>query len=250
MRPVFYPQPERLPHKLRLLDGDPAAAQEWLDCYYVNETDHIEFFRSFQHFTTARAYIATGEAEYALKYLFMLKEFGENLNRPLDLCEAGVLLTAYYWAQGRKKEAVEELKETLAVLQPYGFIRIVADEGAAILPALKRVMSKISETDYSGPLTRTYVNEVLLAAHIFAQSHKGYMSVIGNGKNGKSVKLSKQQAKMITLLSQGYKNAEIAEMTGLSIPTIKTHTSIAYKKLGVNNAMDAVLKARELGLVK
>lgn len=43
---------------------------------------------------------------------------------------------------------------------------------------------------------------------------------------------------------------EIAEETGLSIPTIKSHTSLAYRKLGVTNAMDAVLKARELGLIE
>ena len=56
-------------------------------------------------------------------------------------------------------------------------------------------------------------------------------------------------AGMLTLLAQGYKNAEISEMTGLGSPTIKSHTSLAYKKLGVNSSMDAVLKAKELGLI-
>ena len=74
--------------------------------------------------------------------------------------------------------------------------------------------------------------------------------IAGIGKKDKPVKLSGQQKHMLELLSQGYKNAEISEMTGLSIPTIKTHTSLAYKKLDVNNAMDAVLKARELGLIE
>lgn len=55
---------------------------------------------------------------------------------------------------------------------------------------------------------------------------------------------------MLVLLSQGYKNAEISEMTGLSIPTIKTHTSLAYKTLGVGSTMDAVLRARELGVIE
>ena len=92
------------------------------------------------------------------------------------------------------------------------------------------------------------MSEVMLAAHSFAGRHAGY--VAGVCKKDKPLKLSGQQKYMLELLSQGYKNAEIAEMTGLSIPTIKTHTSLAYKKLSVNNAMDAVLKARELGLIK
>ena len=55
---------------------------------------------------------------------------------------------------------------------------------------------------------------------------------------------------MLELLARGLRNAEIAEETGLSIPTIKSHTSLAYRKLGVTNAMDAILKAREMGLIE
>lgn len=102
--------------------------------------------------------------------------------------------------------------------------------------------------EYTGPLTRAYVNEVMLAAYSFGSSHAGYLSLADKNAD-KPVRLSKQQTRMLELLSQGYKNAEISEMTGLSIPTIKSHTSLAYKKLGVNSAIDAVLKAKELGLI-
>ena len=54
---------------------------------------------------------------------------------------------------------------------------------------------------------------------------------------------------MIELLAEGHRNSEICQLTGLKLPTVKTHISAAYKKLGVNNAMDAILKARELGLL-
>lgn len=54
---------------------------------------------------------------------------------------------------------------------------------------------------------------------------------------------------MLIYYSQGYKNVDISRMTGLSIPSIKAHASLAYKKLVVNNALDAVLKARELKMI-
>lgn len=246
--PYFLPNLTAYRTKWALLDGDKAAARKWLDCYYVTDTDHVEFFRSFQHFTTARAYAALGDMEKALHYLLLLREFGTNLNRPLDRCEAGAILAALYWTANRKKEAEAELTETLELLQPYGFVRVVADEGGAVVPVLKRILSTVGGKEYTGPLTRAYVNEVLLAAHSFGNSHKGYLTETGK-KTDRPIKLSKQQTLMLELLSQGYKNAEISEMTGLSIPTIKSHTSLAYKKLGVNNAMDAVLKAKELGLI-
>ena len=86
----------------KLFDGDKSAAQEWLAKYYVTDIDHIEFFRSFQHFITARAYAALADMKNAMHYLLLLKDFGKNLNRPLDRCEAGVMLAVLYWEQDRK----------------------------------------------------------------------------------------------------------------------------------------------------
>ncbi|MSC83095.1 hypothetical protein EAI89_04205 [Eubacterium sp. am_0171] len=133
-------------------------------------------------------------------------------------------------------------------MQPYGFVRVIADEGASILPVLKRVASYVSSADYKGALSQKYLNDILLAAHAAAKQYKG---VTANFTcTDKPVKLSKQQVRMVELLSQGYRNAQIAEITGLAIPTIKTHTSLAYQKLGVNNALDAVLRAKELGIIQ
>lgn len=233
--------------KLKLLDGDAAAAREWLDRYYVNETDHIEFFRSFQNFTTARAYMVIGEIEKALRLLGLLENFGRDLNRPIDEGEALVLSAALKWAQGDKKGAVSTLESALKLLQPYGFIRVVADEGASVLPALKRLTAGVEKGGCKGPLKREYLIEVTIACHAFARGHKDVTAHLSD--NDKPVKLSKQQAMVLTMLSKGLRNAEICEQTGLSLPTIKSHTAVAYRKLHVNNAMDAILKARELGLI-
>ena len=244
----FLPNLAAYQAKLCLLDGDKAAAREWLDHYFVVDTDHVELFRVFQHFTTARALIVLGDTEKAFSYIEMLEAFGKNLNRPLDEAEACVLRAELEWSEANRTEAVSALERALVYLQPYGFIRVIADEGAAILPALKRLMTKVKKEDYAGPLDRGFVNEVLLAAYSMSKLHQGLLAK--SGDTGRPAKLSKQQKHMLTLLSKGYKNAEIAEITGLAIPTIKTHTSLAYKKLGVNNAMDAVLRARELGLIE
>lgn len=62
-----------------------------------------------------------------------------------------------------------------------------------------------------------------------------------------AVKLSKQQRKMLKLLAEGYKNAEIAKMTNVTVHTVKFHLSAAYRKLGVTNAKDAVKIAKQKG---
>lgn len=244
----FLPNLRAYETRLALFDGDTAAAREWLANYFVVETDHVELFRAFQHFTTARAYLALGETDSARRYLLLLRDYGRNLNRPLDKAEAEVLLSILAWSKGEKKEAAELLLSVLESMQPYGFIRIIADEGAAVLPILKRCSAIVQKAEYGGILSKSYLNEVILAAHAMSKHHKGITYAMG--QKDKPVKLSRQQTRMIELLAQGYKNVEIAGMTGLSIPTIKTHTSIAYRKLGVNNVLDAVLKARELGIIE
>lgn len=243
----FIPNLEAYRARLEIWNADKAAASQWLDNYFVIETDHIELFRSFQHFTTARAYMVLGDAEKAFYYCTLLKEFGKNVRRPLDQAEACTLLACLYWAQDNKKEAVAELREALSVLQPFGFVLTVADEGQAVLPVLKRLLKEISRKDDPGDLSRAYVSDVILLAHDLARQRKGIAFCLHGDK---PVRLSRQQQRMIELLAQGYRNSEICEKTGLKLPTVKTHTSIAYKKLGVSNAMDAVLKARELGLIK
>lgn len=244
----FMPNLKAYEAKLALFDGNEDIAKEWLDNYFVTDMEHVELFRVFQHFTTARAYIALGEREQASRYLLLLKEYGQNLNRPLDAAEAGVLLSVLSYAIGKKKEAVSELLSVLELMQPYGFVRVIADEGASILPVLKRVASYVSSPDYKGALSQKYLNDILLAAHAAAKQYKGVTASFTCTE--KPVKLSKQQVRMVELLSQGYRNAQIAEITGLAIPTIKTHTSLAYQKLGVNNALDAVLRAKELGIIQ
>lgn len=245
--PFFYTNLEAYKTKLRLLDGDQQAARIWLDNYYVVNARNIELYMVFQHFTTARAYMVLGDTENARRYLKMLCEFGQNLNRVCDFCEASILLAALDWVSGSKKEAATVLATALEKLQRYDYKRPVIDEGAAVLPVLKRIAVQIKHNDYSGPLLQDFINEIVLETHRFARNHKGVTA--NYSSNQKMVKLSKQQMKMLTLLAKGYSNAMIVEETGLKITTVKTHTYIAYQKLGVNNMTDAVLKAKELGLL-
>ena len=164
------------------------------------------------------------------------------------IAEARTLKACLEWASGHRAEAASILEKVLLDLQTHRFIRIVADEGASVVPILKRISVSISAENYKGGLDRIYVTDVLLAAHKTATLYPGITLYFK--KSGKPVKLSKQQMKMLELLAQGYKNHEIAKFSKLAIPTVKGHLMLAYEKLDVNNAIDAILKAKSLGLIK
>lgn len=86
---------------------------------------------------------------------------------------------------------------------------------------------------------------VYLAVYEQSKRYKGISCSMGQ----KKVKLSPQQKYMIELLAKGYKYTDIVKLTGLSINAVRYHTKLAYQRLDVNNAKDAVLRAKELNLI-
>jgi len=62
--------------------------------------------------------------------------------------------------------------------------------------------------------------------------------------------LSDLELEVLELIAEGLSRQEIANRLVLSMNTIKTHARNIYGKLGVNNQMQAVGKARALGLLE
>jgi LuxR family maltose regulon positive regulatory protein len=232
--------------RVKLWNGETAAAWEWLDHYFVNESTLIEPYKLYQYFTTVRAYAVLGELEKAKDLALRLRKTGKDFRRPQNAAEAGVLLAVVLWTEGNKQESQEMMETVLSEMQPYSFIRLIADEGVAVLQVLRKIYRKTKSAGYQGPLDPVYVNGVYIAAYTVCKQRKGIMTEFE--KN--SLKLSKQQKMILRLLAQGYKRNGIAEKTDLSLNTIKSHMKAVYEKLGVDNAADAVVKARELGIVE
>ncbi|HBL29612.1 MAG TPA: helix-turn-helix transcriptional regulator [Acidobacteria bacterium] len=65
----------------------------------------------------------------------------------------------------------------------------------------------------------------------------------------KEVGLTRREQEILGLIAEGLSNREIAERLFVSENTVKTHSSRLFDKLGVNRRVQAVVKARELGLI-
>ncbi len=232
--------------KHRLMHASKGAAREWLARYFVTEPEMPEFYKIFQHFTTARAYIVLNRIEEALALLQKLKALGASFNRPLDVAEAGSLLALICWGIGEKQQSRAIMEETLQITQTYGFVRVVADEGSSVLPVLKDCLNALDAPGNRCGLDLAYVNNVYLAAYAASKKYRG----LGWNIHVKPVKLSPQQTMILSMMAKGFKQKQIAEIASLALPTVKSHTYVMYKKLDVNNAADAILKARDMGLIE
>lgn len=66
---------------------------------------------------------------------------------------------------------------------------------------------------------------------------------------GRAEGLTERESEIIALITQGRRNTEIAEMTYLSVNSIKTYIRSAYRKLGITSRARAVLWGVEHGFV-
>ncbi|MCB0664240.1 MAG: response regulator transcription factor [Saprospiraceae bacterium] len=62
--------------------------------------------------------------------------------------------------------------------------------------------------------------------------------------------LSERELEVLKHIADGKSNQEIAASLYISIHTVKTHTTNIFEKLQVRRRTQAVLRARELGLIK
>ena len=115
-----------------------------------------------------------------------------------------------------------------------------------MLPILSSVIKKMEKENEQSDGLYKFTKEVYITAYEQSKHFKG----LTHNTETTPVKLSPQQKRVLELLAKGYKNAEIVEQAGLSLNTIRTHTKIAYQKLEVNNSLDAIVFAKQLGIIK
>lgn len=65
----------------------------------------------------------------------------------------------------------------------------------------------------------------------------------------RSLGLSPRECEILDLLASGQSNKELARALGISPNTVKTHIARVYEKLGAQNRVQAIEKARWLALI-
>jgi DNA-binding CsgD family transcriptional regulator len=70
-----------------------------------------------------------------------------------------------------------------------------------------------------------------------------------NAEKLREVGLTAREHEILALIAQGLSNREIGEKLFISENTIKTHSSRLFEKMQVNRRVQAVQKAKDLGLI-
>ncbi len=109
---------------------------------------------------------------------------------------------------------------------------------AESMPELEPILQEIKKTHDS-----EWISKVIYLGERFIS---GFQKI----NNQKEIEpLTDRELDVLTLLSEGFKQTEIAEKLYLSKNTVSRHLQNTYEKLGVNNKTLAINKAKELNMI-
>lgn len=186
----------------------------------------------------SRLQIAQNQAEAALDTLKVLLTEAEKQNRARRLHEILVLLAITYQETGAVDIALESLERSLKQAEPEGYTRVYLDEGTRMVKLLREAARRGIQKQYCTRLLSD-----------FQQEQRTLERASGEGNAGLVEPLSARELEVLQLLAEGCTNREIAERLFLSLSTVKGHISNIIGKLLARNRTEAVVKARQLGIL-
>lgn len=214
---------------LWLAQGNLEACNRWVDAHPNVPVE--QFTGEEERLILARILVARGDHEEALKRLTVLIRENESVEFMGNIIELLILQALALKHKGDQSAAQETLLRALALAEPEGYIRVFIDQGKPMQELLKKVKSDGQ--------TRKYLNKLL--ASFGGESTQGAQPLIEP--------LSERELEVVSLLANGLSNQDIAEKLFVSVGTVKAHTSNIYRKLDVNSRTQAIVRAKELGLL-
>lgn len=145
---------------------------------------------------------------------------------------------------GRAGEALGAVEALLRSTAPEGFVQMFADEGAPASTLLRQFAETATGRRAAmDPLVGEHLKRVLQACGA------GTATAAGPCPAAPIEALTRKELAVLELVATGLGDSMIAEKLFLSLSTVRTHLRNVYGKLSVHSRMQAVVAARDLGLI-
>ena len=235
--------------RLWLAQGNLSEAIRWIQQSGERTNKEPTYLHEFELLTLARVLIAQGSAQRdeqtlheamgLLEQLRQEAEAGGRMGRVMEVLMLQALTLSQNPVRGQgwgdTDEALDTLSRALALAKPEGYVRMFADEGAPMARLLYECAARGIAPEYAGQLLTAF-------AEVDPAQPKGSHSEMVEP-------LSARELEVLALIAEGHSNQEIAAKLHLSLNTVKVHSSNIYGKLGVNSRIQAVAKAKTLGIL-
>jgi len=211
----------------------------------LNEFDHdkeFDFVSEMELIGLARVWIATGtkgknksflgKSNHLLSRLASAAQASQRFYRLIEIL---VLQTIVFDHLGDENQAFEVFRKSISLAQPEGSLRLFLDEGRTMQSILYRAQKKGMGLPYTKTLLGAINDEIGVLPDLTLPTLPE--------------PLSNREMEVLMLLSTEMTAAEMAEKLIVAKSTVDTHIKHVYSKLGVNRRLEAIQRAKELGLL-
>jgi len=232
-----------------LASGELGRALNWVQEIAQHTSVHSPFAREREDVARARILLAQKMPTEALSLLEPLWASAEQQERWSHVIEMQVLRALAHSMHNEDQEALTVLAQAVHLAESESYIRLFVDEGTAMATLLSRL--RVQERR-KGPTP--YLDTLLAAFSPEGMTHKPLPT--GSDQPRRRLmeqplveSLSERELEVLHLVARGDSNQEIAEVLVIALDTVKRHVTHIFEKLGVNNRVQAVARARALGLL-
>ncbi|AIQ23056.1 LuxR C-terminal-related transcriptional regulator [Paenibacillus sp. FSL H7-0737] len=215
---------------LSLQQGSIQTALTWLRKCGLTPTDKIPMNRIAEYLALAKVLAACERSAEALQVLDQLNLLLSKENRLRDQIKVCIAQSMTFESIGRTAEAHLHLETALHLAEPEGYIRSFMDEGSKMEELLSTYLKiQIGSLIRNPKVSLFYVKQLIQAFNVTME-----------GKPSLKEILTEQEMKVLHLIASGLSNKEIADKLFVTGETVKFHIKNMYRKLGVNNRVQAL----------
>lgn len=246
---------------VELHSGNLEAVSTWASCFQPRP-DALFYSTKTAFATFLRVLLTQGQPVEALRLAEQQRRLAVHHDHIETTIEMHLLEAAALMLLDNPRAAHESLTASLDLAALRGFAQVFINGGESISILL-------AQRQQDDP-QRVFIDQLLT---IFMQQTAGSVQPVAHpavadhrpgqvGRNGHALKpdleagngyfvepLSQRELDVLRLMALGLHNQQIAERLIISVPTVKKHGSNIFSKLHATSRIEAVVRARELGLL-
>lgn len=223
---------EAIAADLNLREGNLTAAERSIRA----ASDLSKPASQYERLVYVRTCIARGRLERAEEILDMMERDAARTSRSGHLITIFIQQALVRRARGDRTGAIDRVESAVSLAAPENYRRVFINEGPPLLELLKELRGTAPQFVAS------------LIADMAGSSETG-RAADATATATATAQLSSTQQRIMSLLSEGKTNQEIASTLQITVGTTKWHLNQIFGKLDVRNRTEAVALARRTGLL-
>lgn len=239
---------------IALQQDDLASAVRWADASDLLLEDAATYLREQEYLILAQVRMMQGHRNHdpaslttAVYLLGQLLTSAEAARRDDSVIHILTLHALALQTQGEQTAALQNLGRAIELAAPEGYVRVFVDVGSPLAQLLKLGL----RSAFVAPGVRRYAEMLLDVMEREARTRNlepGLRTAAPDSPLlGES--LTARELEVLRLLVAGSSNQAIARALVVELGTVKRHVSNLMAKLQVQSRLEAVVRARDLGIV-